>query len=285
GSVVNGFESMLLCSVLPLQPVRGGRVGGKPSGPMERAFFMSGSIECGLLSGSLDATADSDSCRKGNRVPFSALLGGVYVKKKRRKKGISGIKKAFYWNFFEKKRLWVVLERSFFSGRKDISAAVDCTHDSDVGSESNVQWALDKAGEDRLHMVVLEEHGWLFVGIYDGFNGPVAPEFLMSNLYKVMYKELEGLFWDSENTSNPAKVNSSSKSEVIAENLSIPDSNPAPKATIWGTGGVEQGETEENPEDGLDLSGSNRFAFSVDDAFSVNNAGSTVIEGCYCCQN
>ncbi|KAI7998413.1 Phosphoglucan phosphatase DSP4, amyloplastic [Camellia lanceoleosa] len=34
--------------------------------------------------------------------------------------------------------------------------------------ESNVQWALGKAGEDRVHVVVSEEHGWLFVGIYDG---------------------------------------------------------------------------------------------------------------------
>ncbi|KAG7955776.1 hypothetical protein I3843_11G089700 [Carya illinoinensis] len=33
---------------------------------------------------------------------------------------------------------------------------------------------------------------------------------------------------------------------------------------------------EDDPEDGLDLSGSDRFAFSVDDALSVNNAGSAV---------
>ncbi|GFQ04000.1 protein phosphatase 2c 29 [Phtheirospermum japonicum] len=33
---------------------------------------------------------------------------------------------------------------------------------------------------------------------------------------------------------------------------------------------------EDDPEEGLDLSGSERFAFSVDDALSVNNAGSAV---------
>ncbi|WMV43410.1 hypothetical protein MTR67_036795 [Solanum verrucosum] len=309
GSVVNGFESTSSFSALPLQPVPRGGVSGEPSGPMERAFFMSGPIERGALSGPLDATAGSDGGGGGNRVPFSAPLGGVYVKK-RRKKGISGIKKAFYRNFSEKKRPWVVPVRNFVSGRKDIPAAGDCTHDSDMGSESNVQWALGKAGEDRVHVVVSEEHGWLFVGIYDGFNGPDAPEFLMSNLYKAMYKELEGLFWDSEDTSNPEGANPSSESEVIAANSSIPDSNIVPGATNSRVDGVEEGESEvnlqqvdrrpskkvtfesgeievrrrrlweflaeEDPEDGLDLSGSDRFAFSVDDALSVNNAGSAV---------
>ncbi|XP_004245878.1 protein phosphatase 2C 29-like [Solanum lycopersicum] len=308
GSVVNGFESTSSFSALPLQPVPRGGVTGEPSGPMERAFFMSGPIERGALSGPLDATAGSDGGGVGNRVPFSAPLGGVYVKKKR-KKGISGIKKAFYRNFSEKKRPWVVPVRNFVSGRKDIPAAGDCTHDSDMGSECNVQWALGKAGEDRVHVVVSEEHGWLFVGIYDGFNGPDAPEFLMSNLYKAMYKELEGLFWDSEDTSNPEGANPSSESEVIAANSSIPDSNLVLGATNSGVG-VEEGESEvnlqqvdrrpskkvtfesgeievrrrrlweflaeEDPEDGLDLSGSDRFAFSVDDALSVNNAGSAV---------
>ncbi|CAK9154648.1 unnamed protein product [Ilex paraguariensis] len=41
-------------------------------------------------------------------------------------------------------------------------------------SDSNIHWALGKAGEDRVHVV-----GGLFVGIYDGFNSPYAPEFLM----------------------------------------------------------------------------------------------------------
>ncbi|KAM3322260.1 protein phosphatase 2C 29 isoform X1 [Capsicum chacoense] len=305
GSVVNGFESTSSFSALPLQPVPrggggGGGGGGEPSGPMERAFFMSGPIERGALSGPLDGSLDGGG---GTRVPFSAPLGGVYVKK-RRKKGISGIKKAFYRNFSEKKRPWVVPVRNFVGRRKDIPAAAECTHDSDVGSESNVQWALGKAGEDRVHVVVSEEHGWLFVGIYDGFNGPDAPEFLMSNLYKAMYKELEGLFWDSEDTSNQEGANPSSECQVIAENSSN-------VATISGVGGVEEGENdvslqhqvdrrpskkvtfesgeievrrrrlweflaEEETEDGLDLSGSDRFAFSVDDALSVNNAGSAV---------
>ncbi|KAK1293984.1 Protein phosphatase 2C 32 [Acorus calamus] len=62
----------------------------------------------------------------------------------------------------------------------------------------NLQWAHGKAGEDRVHVVLSEEQGWLFVGIYDGFSGPDAPDFLMSNLYRAIDKELEGLLWDYE---------------------------------------------------------------------------------------
>lgn len=44
-----------------------------------------------------------------------------------------------------------------------------------------------------MHVVVSEENGLVFVGIYDGFNGPDAPDFLLSNLYSAVCKELQGL--------------------------------------------------------------------------------------------
>ncbi|KAG5582487.1 hypothetical protein H5410_053114 [Solanum commersonii] len=59
----------------------------------------------------------------------------------------------------------------------------------------NVQWAQGKAGEDRVHVVISEEYGWVFVGIYDGFNGPDATDFLLKNLYSNVFKELKGLLW------------------------------------------------------------------------------------------
>ncbi|XAR70607.1 Phosphoprotein phosphatase [Bertholletia excelsa] len=297
-SIVNGFESTSSFSALPLQPVPRG--GGEPSGPMERAFFMSGPIERGALSGPLEGTGGSD----GGRVPFSAPLGDVYVKKKR-KKGIPGIKKAFARNFSEKKRPWVVPVRNFI-GRKEVGAAGDGV-DLEPKKESNVQWALGKAGEDRVHVVVSEEHGWLFVGIYDGFNGPDAPEFLMANLYKAMYNELEGLFWNSEEAPQEG-VNVTSENAAIAEGRNpmmentggdifngeeVPISGNESNSSQLDRGSVKkvtfQSEqtgirrrrlweylAEDHPEDGLDLSGSDRFAFSVDDALSVSNAGSAV---------
>ncbi|KAL1168731.1 hypothetical protein V6Z11_A05G102100 [Gossypium hirsutum] len=72
-----------------------------------------------------------------------------------------------------------------------------------MGSQ-NLQWAQGKAGEDRIHVVVSEECGWVFVGIYDGFNGPDAPDFLLSNLYSNVHKELKGLLWDDELEQAPA---------------------------------------------------------------------------------
>ncbi|XP_060179863.1 protein phosphatase 2C 29-like [Lycium barbarum] len=292
GSVVSGFESTSSFSALPLQPVpRGGL--GEPSGPMERAFFMSGPIERGALSGPLDAAAHLVGGRAGSgegQVPFSAPLSGVYVKKRRHKRiksisGISGFRKAFYRNFAEKKRPWVVPVRNFTGNKEITTAAGNCTRDSEGIDNTNVQWALGKAGEDRVHVVVSEEHGWLFVGIYDGFNGPDAPEFLMSNLYKAMYRELEGLFWDSEETSNQVAENEDSKEPKEGENevnLEQIDKGSEKKVTF------QSGEislrrkrlweflAEAETEEGLDLSGSDRFAFSVDDALSVNSAGSAV---------
>lgn len=304
GSIVNGFESTSSFSSLPLQPVPRG---GEASGVMERALFMSGPIERGALSGPLDSSAAGG---ESNRVPFSAPLGGMYVKRKR-SKGISGIRKAFNRNFSEKKRQWVVPVRNFVGGRKDVASTGGDGGGGGIGGElemkgdENVQWALGKAGEDRVHVVVSEEHGWLFVGIYDGFNGPDAPEFLMSNFYKAMYKELEGLFWDNEETSNLGNSNVASHDKISlvgAENSNASDRTQVSEVVgnekETNVGNLEGGSVkkvtfqgqeievrrrrlweflmEEEMEDGLDLSGSERFAFSVDDALSIKNAGSAI---------
>jgi pyruvate dehydrogenase phosphatase len=58
---------------------------------------------------------------------------------------------------------------------------------------AKVQWARGKAGEDRVHVVVSEEHGWMFVGVYDGFNGPDATDYLVAHLYAAVCRELDGV--------------------------------------------------------------------------------------------
>jgi serine/threonine protein phosphatase PrpC len=60
-----------------------------------------------------------------------------------------------------------------------------------------------KAGEDRVHVVVSDDRGWVFVGIYDGFNGPDATDFLVSNLYNAVHRELRGLLWDQHQQEDP----------------------------------------------------------------------------------
>ncbi|XWS62118.1 hypothetical protein CRYUN_Cryun07bG0183700 [Craigia yunnanensis] len=302
----NGFESTSSFSALPLQPVpRGGA-----HDPMERGgFFMSGPLERGAVSGPLEANAGPEG-----RVHFSAPLGGIYVKKKR-KKGISGIMR----NFSEKKRPWVVPVLNFV-GRRENSEETSAAAAVEGKTDGDVQWALGKAGEDRVHVVVSEEQGWLFVGIYDGFNGPDAPEFLMGNLYRAVFNELHGLFWEldeetenkteneneAENNTNPPNLiiatNSLNKTDSETENQkkSVEEVKSAGESLIGEieSSGVVQERTrrvtfesegteirrrrlweflaEDDPEDGLDLSGSDRFAFSVDDAISVSKEGSAV---------
>ncbi|XP_031288044.1 protein phosphatase 2C 29 isoform X2 [Pistacia vera] len=286
---VSGFESTSSFSALPLQPMpRGGAYDASERGP----FFLSGPLERGALSGPLDQnTGCSDS---GGHVHFSAPLGGIYLKRKKKRNilGISGIRKAFY----EKKRPWVVPVLNFVS-RKDCNHS---HHDNNLDEEAadvaknernndNVQWALGKAGEDRVHVVVSEEQGWMFVGIYDGFNGPDAPEFLMGNLYRAVYNELQGLFWDVEepddeiknaNDDNTQETETKIDPVVLSNENETKDIERAKKVTFESEGTENRRRrlweflAEEDTEDGLDLSGSERFAFSVDDAISVNKESS-----------
>ncbi|KAL3743388.1 hypothetical protein ACJRO7_018655 [Eucalyptus globulus] len=301
GGPLNIFESTSSFCALPLQPApRGGGEQQASSGLMERGggLFLSGPIERGALSGPLEPGSGADG---SGRVPFSAPLGGVYVRKKRRRKGISSIKKALYGNFADKQGPWVVPVLNFV-GKKDAAEKDEADAALAARSEGeNVQWALGKAGEDRVHVVVSEEQGWLFVGIYDGFNGPDAPEFLMDNLYRAVYLELQGLFWEAieegeeggnltnvvnENVATLEEINPSIEKPVdeikTDSNQDSSDRGSAKRVTFQSEG-IEirrrrlwEFLAEDDPEDGLDLSGSQRFAFSVDDAISVSNAGSAV---------
>ncbi|KAK9146924.1 hypothetical protein Sjap_006827 [Stephania japonica] len=49
-----------------------------------------------------------------------------------------------------------------------------------------VEVAGGAAGEDRVQAVCSEENGWLFCGIYDGFNGRDAADFLAGTLYETI---------------------------------------------------------------------------------------------------
>lgn len=56
-----------------------------------------------------------------------------------------------------------------------------------------------------------------FVGIYDGFNGPDATDFLLSNLYSNVYKELKGLLWNDK-SETPKNSMSNEKVEHFVPN-------------------------------------------------------------------
>eukprot|EP00252_Welwitschia_mirabilis_P005244 TRINITY_DN1573_c0_g1_i8.p1 TRINITY_DN1573_c0_g1~~TRINITY_DN1573_c0_g1_i8.p1 ORF type:complete len:540 (+),score=136.96 TRINITY_DN1573_c0_g1_i8:690-2309(+) len=71
-----------------------------------------------------------------------------------------------------------------------------------TGAETNsflkaldVQMAGGAAGEDRVQAVCSEENGWLFCGVYDGFNGRDAADFLAGTLYENIGFYLHLLDW------------------------------------------------------------------------------------------
>ncbi|CAJ2628934.1 unnamed protein product [Trifolium pratense] len=222
------FEGTASFAAIPLQPVpRGsGPLNGFMSGPLERGYasgpldrsggFMSGPIEKGVMSGPLDDTDKSN---------FSAPLarGRRRPRLQNLMRSVSGPMKNTFSRTFSKhsmggswmQRLFVqpVTQLAWHSRDAKCRPEVSRNCGVDVGPYEteykhthNLQWAQGKAGEDRVHVVLSEEQGWLFIGIYDGFSGPDAPDFLMSHLYRFLDKELEGLLWDYEdNPVDPLK--------------------------------------------------------------------------------
>ncbi|CAD6211317.1 unnamed protein product [Miscanthus lutarioriparius] len=190
------------------------------SGPLERGFA-SGPLDkgSGFMSGPLDkGTFMSGPIDAGSRSNFSAPLS--YGRRKARLgllvHRISGPMKTALSRTFSRSSQnpgWV--QKFLMHPMAQLPWARDAKSRSE-GSQNglepgipepeysvtrNLQWAHGKAGEDRVHVVLSEEQGWLFIGIYDGFSGPDAPDFLMSNLYKAIDKELEGLLWVYEDSS------------------------------------------------------------------------------------
>lgn len=81
------------------------------------------------------------------------------------------------------------------------------------------------AGEDRFHVAVSEEHGWVFVGIYDGFNGPDATDYLFANLYVAVHGELKGVLWDDIQAGDDARCGHQELAPGNAERPCFPQAN------------------------------------------------------------
>ncbi|KAI5059092.1 hypothetical protein GOP47_0025411 [Adiantum capillus-veneris] len=223
------FESSGSFVSIPLQPVPRGvtfsgpissTFSGPMSAPLERVF-RSGPLELSHMSGPIDL----------DHTHFSAPLAGPYNSKRlQRRRNLSRLFNAFgkpvkgalsktiTSTLARTHRSLVVPVRQFVwrrvrNGGKEAAIIYDsgselryASSEADPLDNHNLQWAQGKAGEDRVHVVVSEDHGWLFVGIYDGFNGPDAPDFLMRNLYTAVYRELQGLLWDAKGDSEQGKL-------------------------------------------------------------------------------
>ncbi|KAI3461538.1 hypothetical protein Pfo_018201 [Paulownia fortunei] len=250
----SAFEGSTSFAALPLQPIpRNSSIHSGPlfnsglvpnSGPMERGF-MSGPIERAFMSGPLDRGIFSGPLEKGCSDQFqrSYSHGGFAFRPRSRKvsliralrrvlsKGISrgqnSIVAPIKGVVAMKENDWMVGSEKLneLTVNSSVNFSSECSLDDDDSLESqNLQWAQGKAGEDRVHVVVSEEHGWVFVGIYDGFNGPDAPDYLLSNLYSAVHKELKGLLWDDSGKSDSSLISNSS-SAIENSSSAIGESN------------------------------------------------------------
>ncbi|KAL8129889.1 hypothetical protein V2J09_019044 [Rumex salicifolius] len=253
-SVSSAFESSNSFASVPLQPIpRNPGLSGPISGPIFERGFMSGPIERGFMSGPLDLSGSlfsgpldkgfsgSASFRRslsqsgwagvGPRSMRRSIIRGLRraIGKKLSRgqgsivapmKGVSTIKYQDSWIVGGCERNNENLTVSSINLSSDGSL-----DDGESFEGQNLQWAQGKAGEDRVHVVVSEEHGWVFVGIYDGFNGPDATDFLLSNLYSFVHKELKGLLWDEKSESHSFTSSSWSNNSSDYSNWSTETDN------------------------------------------------------------
>ncbi|KAK4419077.1 putative protein phosphatase 2C 23 [Sesamum alatum] len=234
----SAFESSDFFSSIPLQPIPRNSIHTVKSGPILRNSVPgSGPIERGFLSGPIERSFISG--------PLDNQIDQLqrYKPKSKKRALVKNFKKVMsrsFWSFsrelnsFEKEHNIVAVSGSNSGNSSTITSHTLSSEMSlvdendDVGNESfgsqNLQWAQGKAGEDRVHVVISEEHGWVFVGIYDGFNGPDATDFLLNNLYSNVYKELKGLLWCDKTESCENTINStclSSKSLDSKERVEL----------------------------------------------------------------
>ncbi|XP_041025498.1 probable protein phosphatase 2C 23 [Juglans microcarpa x Juglans regia] len=177
----------------PLQPLPRCSIAG--SAPSTTKKFVSGPIEevCGKLQNGgpiYKARTESEKPRFINI--FRKLIFHMKSIAAALIKADNNVKKPN-----SKKKNWKVTVRrgdNLYSKRGD---AYDQESQYSMEKEK-LQWAEGKAGEDRVQVVISEEHGWVFVGIYDGFNGPDATEYLLSILYSNVHNELKDLVWNAK---------------------------------------------------------------------------------------
>jgi hypothetical protein len=193
------FESSRSFSAVPLQAAPPGRL--SMSGPLQSVSYRfsetsgfsdtSGRLSDGpFVSGALGSSLSASSGRlQPSSVPPLELIAA-------RRKEQSLLR------FFARtaSRLRGFRSPRYVRRQTNDKLAKVSVSDGDYPSppNGNVEWAQGVAGEDRFHVAVSEESGWVFVGIYDGFSGPDATDYLFANLYVAVHDELKGVLWDQE---------------------------------------------------------------------------------------
>ncbi|RVW65931.1 putative protein phosphatase 2C 4 [Vitis vinifera] len=186
----SAFESSTSFTSIPLQPIPRnwmnsgpipGSYGGIPgSGPLERGF-LSGPIERGFMSGPIDRGLFSGPLEKSSTDQFqrSYSHGGFAFRPRSRKGSLIRVLQRAISKTISRgqnsivapiKGVVSVKEPDWLVGSEkhnenltvsSVNLSSDGSLEDDDSLESqNLQWAQGKAGEDRVHVVVSEEHGW-----------------------------------------------------------------------------------------------------------------------------
>ncbi|KAG5398963.1 hypothetical protein IGI04_020777 [Brassica rapa subsp. trilocularis] len=218
----SGFESSNKFASFPLKPVPRGPT-KKPShvsGPFERRF-LSGPIETGLVKKKKKTKSFSKPKPNKRLATFKTIFTKLISNNQSRSKksliepinsfnssqGASTLDQHGPEINNSSTSTTLSSQESPRTKEREDSEEEDEEEEEEEKSECSleepkIQWAEGKAGEDRVHVILSEENGWLFVGIYDGFNGPDPPDYLLNNLYTAVLKELKGLLWDDDDNSD-----------------------------------------------------------------------------------
>ncbi|CAH8354726.1 unnamed protein product [Eruca vesicaria subsp. sativa] len=238
--LASGFESSNRFASLPLKPV--------PRSPIKKPGHESGLFERRFLSGPNESGLVSGPVRKDKKKKKKTKKIKSFSKPKPNKKLLTF--KTIFTNLISsrcKKSVIEPIDGSYSSNESSDSDEIktsmrrqesprtkereDFQEDSEeeeksesvLEDEPKIQWAQGKAGEDRVHVILSEENGWLFVGIYDGFSGPDPPDYLLNNLYTAVLKELKGLLWND--TLESEDLGSYSTSQIKKQSILDQDSD------------------------------------------------------------
>ncbi|VYS56788.1 unnamed protein product [Arabidopsis thaliana] len=238
--LASAFESSNRFASLPLQPVPRGPIKkpGHESGLFERRF-LSGPIESGLFSGK----------KKKEKAKLKKSGSKSFTKPKSHRKFLTFKNVLTNLTFSKKSVIKPINGSDSFDGSSDTDrdipeinslSTIVSSHEKprikqeedkteSALEEPKIQWAQGKAGEDRVHVILSEENGWLFVGIYDGFSGPDPPDYLLKNLYTAVLRELKGLLWidkgESYNKNGESNIEKQSTVEHDQENWPVMNGN------------------------------------------------------------
>ncbi|KAM7468082.1 hypothetical protein LguiB_015644 [Lonicera macranthoides] len=235
----SSFHSSNSFASLPLQPIPQNSIPSFFSAPVPQ-------IERGFLSGPIERSFIS--------IPLESKSNKLFNPNPKPKSNKWDLTRIFKRSI--SKSIPLQIQGAKVSNLSTTQSSLDDDDDDEEFVENqNLQWAQGKAGEDRIHVVISEENHWVFVGIYDGFNGPDATDYLLNTLYKNVYNEFKGLLWNDnpKPTTNSSKY--SNKNDEFEDRLKNVEHSELLKALSEGLRKTEEGFLEiadmmfdENPE-------------------------------------